>query len=222
MNREMDRSQELEAEVAETRGALARARDDLLGVRAGERRERHRATHDGLTLLPNRTFFLSSLRKAVAAAPHSGRGPGIFYLDLDDFKSINDTHGHALGDQLLRVVAARLLQAVRMEDVVCRLGGDEFACLLGGPVTKVQLGQLACKLFDSVAGACKIGEVELLVHVSIGIAHWPDDGVEPEILLKNADRAMYQAKRVKSGYAFCDSLPHSPELVQAKVAIAPV
>ena len=128
----------------------------------------------------------------------------MLYLDLDDFKKVNDTHGHAVGDELLRVVAARLSRSVRADDVVSRLGGDEFACLLGDLPAREQLSHLACKVLDAVAAPCQIGPLRLHIRPSIGIAVCPSDGETADLLLEHADAAMYNAKRHRSGYAFFD------------------
>ena len=128
----------------------------------------------------------------------------MLYLDLDGFKPINDIYGHATGDELLKIVAARLNQAVRSEDMVSRLGGDEFACLLSDLPSREQLSHMACKLFDAVSAPVKIGQLTLTVRPSIGMAMCHDDGATAEELIKNADVAMYRAKRQQSGYAFFD------------------
>jgi diguanylate cyclase (GGDEF)-like protein len=204
LTRELIKAELLQDEVIDTKTALARARETMVDLRGGERRARHHATHDGLTLLPNRELFRSRLLHAVSSAGATGQPLAVLYLDLDGFKQVNDLHGHAAGDQMLRVVAARLNQAVRVEDVVSRLGGDEFACMLGGFGNDADLGLLAAKLYDDVSGVCKIGEADVMVTPSIGIALWPMDGDTAERLMSAADAAMYRAKRSKLGYAFCD------------------
>jgi diguanylate cyclase (GGDEF)-like protein len=204
LTRELAKNELLQDEVSETKTALARAREAMVDLRGGERRARHHATHDGLTLLPNREFFRSRLLQAVASAASTGQPLAVLYLDLDGFKQVNDMHGHAAGDQMLRIVAARLNQAVRVEDVVSRLGGDEFACMLGGFSSDADLNALASKLYDDVSGACKIGDIEVMITPSFGISLWPMDGDTAERLMSSADAAMYRAKRTKIGYAFCD------------------
>jgi diguanylate cyclase len=163
LNQEVDRNQRLKDEITELRSALLKAWDDLVSIQAHARRVRHKASHDSLTLLPNQAYFRDRLERALVTSEASGLPLAVLYLDLDGFKFVNDSRGHAVGDELLRIVAARINQAVRMDDVVCRLGGDEFACLLGGPANRAQLSQLACKLFDSVLSTCKIGAFELAV-----------------------------------------------------------
>ena len=126
----------------------------------------------------------------------------MLYIDLDGLKPINDRHGHDTGDEMLKIVAARLRAALREHDVVSRLGGDEFACLLTDLLNREQLAHLACKLFDTVSAPMQIGECGLVVRASIGIVTCPADGSTGAALLRHADTAMYCAKREQTGYAF--------------------
>ena len=201
---ERQRHRQLELELFDARAALAQARVELVGSRSEAQHARRRSLHDDLTLLPNRSFFGEWLEQTLVRSVPLQQPFAVLYLDLDGFKPINDTHGHAVGDELLRIVASRLANAVRAEDVVSRVGGDEFACLLTHLPGREQLGHLACKLFDAVAAPVKIGPHELTVCPSIGIAMCPADGDSAEALLRNADAAMYHAKRERSGYAFFD------------------
>jgi diguanylate cyclase (GGDEF)-like protein len=136
------------------------------------------------------------------AASSTGQALAVLFLDLDGFKSINDTHGHFIGDEVLSVVAARLDKAVRADDVVCRFGGDEFAFFMQNLPQRKQLSAVACKLFDTVSAPLKVGQLTLTVLPSIGVASYPHDGLCADALLKHADTAMYQAKRSQTGYAF--------------------
>ena len=201
----------LECEVAAAQAGLAQARRELLGAEAEVRRAQHLALHDGLTLLPNRACIRRRLEAALAAlAVPRPTAPtvALLYLDLDGFKLINDAHGHAIGDELLRIVAARLMRAVRAGDMVSRVGGDEFVCLLANMDDRESLGHLACKLWDAVAAPLRLGQLTLVVRPSIGIALSPADGSTVDALLKSADAAMYRAKRAQTGYGFADaSLP---------------
>ena len=202
---ELGRRRQLERKVLDAQIALAQARAELAGTQTGERRARHLARHDSLTSLPNRSFFHERLADALAHAQPGRQTLALLYLDLDGLKPINDVHGHDAGDELLRVVASRLTRAVRAEDMVSRLGGDEFACLLDGmPPGRVQLVRLARKVFDAVSAPFKVGAINLVVRPSIGIAMGPTDGETADVLLKNADTAMYRAKRQHSGHAFFD------------------
>ncbi|HET6786669.1 MAG TPA: GGDEF domain-containing protein [Aquabacterium sp.] len=199
---ELKHHRELEKQAHQAELALATMRRQLSGLQAGERQARHQARHDGLTHLPNRSFFRERLEGSLMTL--SGQQPvlAVFFLDLDAFKQVNDTHGHAVGDALLAIVAERLTRAVRAHDMVSRLGGDEFACLLVGVPGREQLCRLARKLVEVVSAPVKIGEVQLSVHPSIGIAMCPDDGASADDLLHHADQAMYRAKRHQTGFAF--------------------
>jgi diguanylate cyclase (GGDEF)-like protein len=126
----------------------------------------------------------------------------VLYLDLDNFKWINDAHGHDIGDALLRIVAARLRSSLRSGDTVARLGGDEFAFLLSNPPGRESLAARVNKLLLRLAAPVKMGELDLRAHASVGIALWPDDGECSDTLLRHADKAMYEAKRHRSGHAF--------------------
>ncbi len=203
--RERGAAESLRRELLEVHGALAAAQLELVGTRAGERRARHQADHDGLTSLPNRSSFSARLDDALTPDRPQAPALAVLFLDLDDFKPINDRHGHATGDELLRIVAHRLMRSVRAADMVCRIGGDEFACLLTAPMGREQLGQVACKLFDTVSAPLQIGKLQLSVRPSIGIAMCPTDGATTTALLESADSAMYRAKRRRSGYAFFDA-----------------
>ncbi len=204
LTHELGRCRQLKMEVLSAQAALAQARTELVGTRAGEKRARHLALHDGLTSLPNRRFFRERLDKALIDVEPLRPALALLYLDLDGFKPINDTHGHDAGDELLKIVAARLSRVVRAGDMVSRLGGDEFACLLADSVDRRHLTHLASKVFDAVSAPLKIGKLKLTVRPSIGIAICPTDGDTTEALLKSADAAMYRAKRHQSGYAFFD------------------
>ena len=201
---ELDRRQQLEREIADAQNELTQTRAELVGTQADVKRAQHLALHDCLTALPNRSFFRERLDHALAQSGTTRQTFAVLYLDLDNFKPINDAYGHGAGDELLRIVAARLRRAVRAEDLVSRMGGDEFACVLGGLPGHEQLCLMACKLLDAVSAPLYIGNLALSVRPSIGIAICPTDGASAELLLNNADAAMYRAKRQKIGYAFFD------------------
>ncbi len=185
--------------------ALAATRQALARAQHGERREHHRAEHDSLTTLPNRRHFDDSLHDRLGATAPRARTLAVLFLDLDQFKRVNDHHGHDVGDALLRVVAKRLARTVRAGDVVCRLGGDEFACLLSGPMARPQISHLASKLHAAVSAPLKMRGVAFSVRPSIGIAVCPEDGDTAATLLQRADAAMFRAKRQQSGHAFFDA-----------------
>ncbi|HOX68016.1 MAG TPA: GGDEF domain-containing protein [Burkholderiaceae bacterium] len=188
----------IEAELNEARATLAVAH-------ARERDAQYMAQHDSLTDLPNRRHFCRRLDDALSTAPTRPPTMAVLFLDLDDFKPINDAHGHETGDELLRIVAQRLRRMVRDGDIVCRLGGDEFACLLSQPRDRAELSRLARQLLEAIAAPLQLGGIEIRVWPSIGIAVCPNDGDTAITLLRRADAAMYRAKRGRLGYAFFDS-----------------
>ena len=155
----------------------------------------HMANHDFLTGLPNRTMLLDRLAQAMARAHRNGKQAALLYLDVDHFKHINDSLGHAVGDQLLQMAARRLLDHVRQSDTVCRQGGDEFVVLLTDIEAAGDAAVLAEKLIRALAEPCTIGEHRLHVTLSIGISLYPRDGKDVETMVRNADTAMYHAKR---------------------------
>lgn len=193
---------QLEVNAFDAQVDLAKLRAELAASQAGELRTRHQALHDCLTALPNRLYFFSRLAQALETAPQQRAALAVFLVDLDGFKSINDAHGHAAGDALLGIVAARLTRAIRSDDMVGRIGGDEFACLLMNIRDRLQLSRLACKVYDTVSAPVKIGDLIIHVHPSIGVAIFPECGRTSHSLLQSADMAMYQAKREQTGYAF--------------------
>ncbi len=157
-------------------------------------RMRHLAGHDSLTNLPNRTLLEE--RMAASLADTKGRRADLvlMFLDLDHFKDINDTLGHAVGDQLLVQVAERLQQSLSDQDTISRQGGDEFAILLRGYVSLTRVAEAAQRLIDALDPPFLVGEHELQITASIGISVYPQNGPDIVTLLKNADTAMYQAK----------------------------
>jgi len=207
MSHYIERGRVLDLDMATTQGALTQARAELGRTQAGERAARHLAAHDSLTLVPNGSGFRERLADAVGEATARDQPFAVLYIDLDGFKAINDLHGHAIGDELLRVIGARLRVAVRAEDMVSRLGGDEFACLLWiAPPHRKALDRLATSLFGIVSAPFRIGALTLSVRPSIGIAMWPADGASAERLIENADAAMDRAKRQHCGHAFFDEV----------------
>ena len=167
---------------------------DVRERRRAEDRIRHLAHHDLLTSLPNRALFRDRLEQALARAKRSGEQVAVLCLDLDRFKEVNDLHGHATGDELLRRVAARLQQGVRESDTVARLGGDEFAIVQAGLVHSRGAATLAERLIAGVTDSCGLVDAGAEVGISAGIAIFPGDGDIAEVLLKKADMALYRAK----------------------------
>ncbi|SDD39954.1 diguanylate cyclase (GGDEF) domain-containing protein [Geodermatophilus telluris] len=159
-------------------------------------RLRRQALHDGLTGLPNRTLFLDRARHAIAVAGRTGTWPAVLYLDLDGFKPVNDTHGHEAGDQLLRIVAARLTRCLRADDTVARLGGDEFAVLVEGPVAEDYLREVVDRIEAAVGEPVDLGDGRLVsIGVSVGVALGGAGTADADALVRAADDAMYRVKR---------------------------
>jgi diguanylate cyclase (GGDEF)-like protein len=154
----------------------------------------HLAHFDPLTGLPNRTLFGERLVAAMAHARRRNLGLAVLFLDLDNFKTINDSLGHSLGDELLIAVARRLQECVRVEDTVARLGGDEFLLLLQDIGNATAAAMAGRRVLQSLAEPFMIDRHELFVSVSVGITLFPHDGDDTETLIKNADMAMYRAK----------------------------
>jgi diguanylate cyclase (GGDEF)-like protein/PAS domain S-box-containing protein len=153
------------------------------------------AFHDALTGLPNRSLFLSLLKQAINNASKHQQSLALMFIDLDHFKSVNDTLGHACGDKLLVAVAERLGQSVRRSDVVSRLSGDEFAILITCMDQPDQVEALGNKLVAAINQPFMIDTHRIDAHISVGISLFPTDGASVEDLLGQADSAMYQAKR---------------------------
>ena len=161
---------------------------------------RHQATHDALTGLPNRTQFTDRLDQAVAASLAVGRRAAVLLVDLDRFKEINDTLGHGSGDVVLTTLADRLRTGFRDDDTVARLGGDEFALVVPGIDTDDRALAVAAKLRALLAEPVALEDgLSIEVHGSVGVAFAPDHGGAAELLLQRADVAMYAAKRAHTG-----------------------
>lgn len=181
----------LEARVQARTAALRR---EMADRRSYEQELAHLADHDALTQLANRRRLVDRLSRSLAQARHHHKGVAVFYLDLDRFKLINDTLGHAAGDQLLQAVAGRLIDCVREVDTVARLGGDEFALVLES-VTQLSQAQLAGeRLLDAMRTPFSIDGQSFYINASIGASWFPDDGDDVNTLLKRADIALRQVK----------------------------
>lgn len=194
-----------EASLAQAHTALADVEVALEVSQDKEREATLRSLHDATTGLPNRLLFDDRLSQAIALAERHGWTLAVMFLDLDRFKWVNDTHGHAVGDAVLKEVARRLLDHVRHEDTVCRNGGDEFLYLLMNPGDRANVERMAGLMLSCIAQPIVIGDVELIVKPSIGIAVFPEDGVNEAQLINNADAAMYTAKSGISGFALFDA-----------------
>lgn len=195
-HQDVDLNRQLRDALSRLAAAQRRCEELEAQLHDGRQRERHhlhRAEHDDLTGLLNRAAFRERVQRALA----DGAQVALMMLDLDGFKLVNDDHGHAAGDEVLRIVAARIGHALRNGDVVSRLGGDEFSCLLrdvGGPDNLVAL---AGKLTMSIASPMQVAGHQLSLRASVGLAVSPDDGTSVDTLLASADAAMYRAKRLR-------------------------
>jgi diguanylate cyclase (GGDEF)-like protein len=169
---------------------------DVTERRRAHEQIRHLAYHDFLTQLPNRELFLDRLGVAIVQALRRKRGAALLFVALDDFKLINDSLGHSVGDGVLRAIAQRLRGAVREADTVARFGGDEFTVLLPGVDEADDIARIAEKLHDAIRRPMDVDGRELALSASIGVALCPRDGRDTEALLKNADVAMYRAKEL--------------------------
>ena len=161
-----------------------------------------RTLHDSTTGLPNRDLFDDRLTHAIALAKRHTWVLAVMFLDLDRFKCINDTHGHAVGDAVLKEVAKRLLHHARDEDTVCRNGGDEFLYLLINPQGRENIERIADALLKIIGLPIDVGDLRPVIKASIGIAVYPENGITGEQLIRNADTAMYRAKKTMVGCVF--------------------
>jgi len=180
---------------------------------------RRQALHDSLTSLPNRALFLDRVSHALSRGHRDGHSVGVLVMDLDDFKLVNDSLGHAAGDELLIAVAARLTTMIRPGDTVARFGGDEFALLVEDVDVASKIGQVADRAQEAFQEPLGVGDEHVLVRVSIGIAVGGSDTHNPDDLLRDADAAMYVAKRNgKARHVLFESAMH--EEAQRRLAIA--
>jgi diguanylate cyclase (GGDEF)-like protein/PAS domain S-box-containing protein len=167
---------------------------DVSAARAVAEQMAHSAQHDFLTGLPNRMLLNDRVNQAIALAGRHSKNLAVLFLDLDGFKHINDSLGHAIGDKLLQSIAKRLVSCVRRSDTVSRQGGDEFVVLLSEMEHEEDAAISALRILGAVAQAHSIDQHDLHLTASIGVSVHPDDGLDAETLIKNADTAMYQAK----------------------------
>ena len=175
-----------------------------------EERLHHMATHDSLTGLPNRTLFNDRLTHAIELSRRLSSGKNdkwelaVMLLDLDNFKTANDTYGHPQGDLLLQAVTEQLRKCVRASDTVARMGGDEFTLIFENVSGADDAESLARKVLATFDRPIRFGDHELKVTASIGVSLYPRDGRDAQVLLSHADIAMYRAKRFKNAYMFFD------------------
>ncbi len=190
---------------------LKRAQEDLryaaIQLQHDARRLEFLAHHDTLTGLPNRAMFAERAREAVAHARRHQKNSAFLFLDLDNFKTVNDTLGHDVGDALLKIISSRLRASVRGDDFVARIGGDEFCVLLQEIADPREAAAVAQKLLHELGKSYRIGEHQVTSGASIGIACVPQDGDDVATLLRLADLAMYRAKELgRNGYQFFSAM----------------
>lgn len=182
---------------------------DVTQRKRAEERLAYRVNYDELTGLPNRKLLADRLQQAVLQANHSGSTVAVLYVDLDRFKSINDTLGHEVGNAFLRVVTPRLIEAVRETDTVARSGGDEFIAVLSGLTSIGEAARIAERVVESFARPVTVGDRELYSSASVGIAVFPDDGETPGDLIRSAEAALYRAKeRGYGSFRFYSTVTH--------------
>ncbi len=180
---------------------------DVSEAKAMSLKMAHLAHHDFLTNLPNRVLLNDRIAQAVAFAKRHHTQLSLLFLDLDNFKNINDSLGHAVGDKLLQSVSQRLSECLRNADTVSRQGGDEFVILLADNKNENDAALTAEKILEELTRVHQVGRSQLHISASIGISVYPDDGLDAETLIKNADTAMYYAKQKgRNNYQFFKSI----------------
>jgi diguanylate cyclase (GGDEF)-like protein len=199
INRELKK---MGRKLAATQHMLSHAQDVLAVAEEAAEQANQRTLRDFVTGIPNRELFNDRLEQAIALAQRGGWILGVMFIDLDRFKAINDTHGHAVGDRVLQAVAQRLDEQVRSGDTICRWGGDEFLYLLVNPQSAGNIEGVARKVLDRISEILIIDDLTLSIEPSIGIAVYPSNGRTAQELLVNADAAMYHAKKMKTGFNF--------------------
>ena len=189
--------------------ALLISEIDVSERRAAEQRANRLAYHDTLTDLPNRTLLMKMLEEGLARTRRRGDLLAVMFLDLDQFKRINDSLGHAVGDRLLVAVAKRLQHGLRSADTIARLGGDEFVVFVSRARSRQQISEIAERLLQTLASDIGVDGHKLRVTTSLGISVYPDDAADCDMLLKNADLAMYAAKASgRNAYTFYSANMH--------------
>jgi diguanylate cyclase (GGDEF)-like protein len=204
--------------LSTTLGAALESHRMILQLNTARERARHLATHDQLTGLANRSLFHDRLTQAVSSARRSRQKLAVLFVDLDGFKSINDTLGHAVGDGLLRGIARRIASCLRETDTAARLGGDEFAILLTNLATELDAATVARKLLATLGEPLQFRQQSTTIRCSVGIASFPRDAQDAEVLLKRSDTAMYHAKQ-RGGNRFDFYTEDMNAAIQRRVAL---
>jgi diguanylate cyclase (GGDEF)-like protein len=195
LGREIDERQRLEDQLAASAIALTTSQADATS-------SRDEALHDAVTGLPNLTLFNDRLRSAIAQSERHAWRLAVMFIDLNGFKAVNDSHGHAAGDRVLQLVSERLLTIVRKGDTLSRRSGDEFLFLILEAKDDAIVRTLAERIGAKIAEPCEIDGAQITVGASIGVAIYPQDGALPNELLESADSAMYAAKQQRTLVTF--------------------
>jgi diguanylate cyclase (GGDEF)-like protein/PAS domain S-box-containing protein len=194
---------------------------DITARKHAEQRLQHLAHHDALTGLPNRTLFYDTLTRTLALAHEDNWTVAVLFIDLDNFKNVNDTLGHAIGDALLMAFSERLMHCVRVRDTVGRLGGDEFALILFVPEGQQGAALVAQKIRAALQAPFHLQGRDISVSASIGITLHPGDASDPDTLIKYADTAMYQAKQAgRDTYRFFTAQMNTDVLARLELEMA--
>ena len=213
---------ELTEKLSVAERTLSDTEDILASANKAMEKAKQRSLQDAATGIPNRDLFNVRIEQAIALASRNNWVLAVMFIDLDHFKLINDTYGHAIGDQVLQAVAQRMHERVRLEDTLCRYGGDEFLYLLVNPQGLESIQQVAEEMFERVAQTVIIDDLTLTVEPSIGIALYPNNGDTGLELVANADAAMYRAKNTKAGYTLFDRVKDHSNQVKCQQGSATV
>lgn len=200
-------------------GALTESFNTMMDeVSKDQRLLNYQANFDSLTGLPNRLMAMERLRSEISRASRDQARFGMLFIDLDNFKIVNDTMGHQFGDALLVEISRRLKTELRESDTLARLGGDEFLVLLPKADTAEEVGHVGRRLIDAVEKPINLDARDVFIHCSIGVAFFPTDGETTQTLMANADNAMYQAKRSKEE-SICFFAPKMNEVVKERLIL---
>lgn len=188
---------------------------DISDIKKSEKKVYYNANYDSLTKLPNRTYFNKELEAILKEADKENYQVALYFIDIDKFKEVNDTHGHNVGDKMLINVSKRLLNSIRENDVIARIGGDEFVLIAKNIKSEENVKQLASNLKKKIKEPMEVDNQIFHVGLSIGVAIYPQHGISSEELLKNADIAMYEVKKsTRDGFKIYD------KLMSTKIAMA--
>lgn len=179
---------------------------DITSMKEHQRELEHIAHFDALTGLPNRILLGDRLHQAMAQSQRRNQPLAVVFVDLDGFKTVNDTHGHKVGDELLIIVSQRMRSVLREGDTLARIGGDEFVAVLVDLEMPQDWQQLISRLLEAASAPVQISDFEVNVSASIGVTLYPDDDADADILMRHADQAMYLAKQAgKNCYRLFDA-----------------